>query len=262
MQSNDRRKTFRCPVTVQQQSAVLIVGTARIKARIIDESASGFALLLDEAPDVESHPVLRLLTPSGVSRVNVIEVQAEDGAYRIGLRRIHDLPEGKPEICSLPRFRRNRDPHEIAAPLPKFGLGLAALGSIVLLLVAWKVLFGDGIRSADASSSPPIPFRSTDKTARPAVQPKPVNRRADGVPAAAVFTLPLVADQLQLSEAQQARINAITQRNLSLESAPENDEAAQSASRQPLDETLDEALAVLTEEQRQQWAAILGARQQ
>jgi hypothetical protein len=34
------------------------------------------------------------------------------------------------------------------------------------------------------------------------------------------------------------------------------------ASSSTLDETLNEALAVLTEEQRQQWAAIVGAQNQ
>ena len=262
MKSNDRRKTFRCRVTPQQQSAVLLVGSVRYPAQVLDESASGFAVLLDEAPAVEPHQVLRLATAGGVSQVGVIDVQQEDSAYRVGLRRLHDLPERAPSRFSLLGFRRKRDLRETPAPLPRFGLGLAALGAMVLLLVAWKVVFSDGAAAEKTSSRPVQPLGATAKAAPAPTQPAPASRRASGVPAAAVFTLPLVADQLQLSAEQQARINAIAQRTFSPQTGSENNTLAMSGPTAPLDQTLNEALSVLTEEQRRQWATMVGAKNQ
>lgn len=109
--NTDLRGSFRCPVAESRQHCVLHVGGERYPGRLLDESAGGFAVLLDKQPAVEVAQTALLQTDSGCFQVRVMymaealpplgsrlpESDAPTQWYRLGLGRMGDaLPEQEP----------------------------------------------------------------------------------------------------------------------------------------------------------------------
>lgn len=101
----DRRRTFRCRIRDLRWDAALKVGWRKVPARVLNESAEGFAVVALRHPRVEAGDVVQLRTPSGWSEARVVYVKRDasaadggtpgnrpKGPVRLGLKRLGDLP--------------------------------------------------------------------------------------------------------------------------------------------------------------------------
>lgn len=109
-ESDDRRRAYRCPVAGSRAGAVLRLGTREIAADIVDESANGFAVVVEENVRSETGQTFSLGTAGGWVEVEVKNVQyqqwtsfEEDGnavtktRTRLGLLRLRDLTVWTPD---------------------------------------------------------------------------------------------------------------------------------------------------------------------
>jgi hypothetical protein len=102
----EKRGAFRYPVPAKGQESVLRVGKKQMPVRVLDESAGGFAVLVDRHPGVGTDDVVRLCTESGWHEVRVVHVCEHEPAtsdgngggeneeapqFRVGLERVRDL---------------------------------------------------------------------------------------------------------------------------------------------------------------------------
>ena len=144
--NTDLRGSFRCPVAESRQHCVLHVGGELHPGRLLDESAGGFAVLLDKQPNVEVAQTALLQTDSGYFQVRVMymaeaptplgsrlpESDVPTQWFRLGLGRLGDaLPEQEPMVSKFAkRFGlRKRDAADAKGwfPWPSFVLTCAAV---------------------------------------------------------------------------------------------------------------------------------------
>ncbi len=104
-QGAEKRGAFRCRVPGSRRDSVLRVGKKQIPVQVLDESAGGFAVLVNRHPGVGPDDVVRLCTESGWHEVRVVHVCKHEPAisvgsgngqnqarqFRIGLERLRDL---------------------------------------------------------------------------------------------------------------------------------------------------------------------------
>jgi hypothetical protein len=116
-ESDDRRRAYRCPVAGPRASAVLRLGTREVAAEIVDESANGFAVVVDENVRSETGQTFSLGTADGWVEVEVKNIQFqqwtsfEEGGEpvtktrtRLGLLRLRDLAVWAPDVTLWQRL--------------------------------------------------------------------------------------------------------------------------------------------------------------
>lgn len=109
-ESDDRRRAYRCPVAGPRSGAILRLGTREMVAEIVDESANGFAVVVEENVRSETGQTFSLGTADGWVEVEVKNIQyqqwtsfEEGGATvtktrtRLGLLRLRDLTVWSPD---------------------------------------------------------------------------------------------------------------------------------------------------------------------
>lgn len=117
----DQRQSFRCPATDSQQEAVLKVGEVRLAARVLDESAGGFAIGVAGPPRLNGNDLAQLRTEAGWFEVRISNVAAVDATatpssnaeespqaeYRLGLQRLREIdpPAGEQPQAARHWFR-------------------------------------------------------------------------------------------------------------------------------------------------------------
>ena len=111
----DRRGSFRCPVADSRQGCMLQVGAERLPARLLDESAGGFSVLVERPAGLvlDVGQTVQLQSDSGWFEVRVVRVveaeppdgndaqHSEDGPgswFRLGLLRLHEIPPDQPSV--------------------------------------------------------------------------------------------------------------------------------------------------------------------
>jgi len=97
----NQRRSFRCPVAADHSSAELRAGDKHYPAQLLDESADGFSLGLDENPELRAGQTAILRTTTGYFEVEIVHCcrvelavmgsQASPCRYRIGVRRLRYL---------------------------------------------------------------------------------------------------------------------------------------------------------------------------
>jgi len=97
----DKRKAFRCQIADMPQEAALNLGRTKVPAQLINESAGGFAVRVEQDPGVEVDQVVRLRTGGGCFEVRVAHIteelrdETDDGSaeasFVVGLERRKDL---------------------------------------------------------------------------------------------------------------------------------------------------------------------------
>jgi len=102
---NDRRRGARFIKADPQINSTLIVGRRQFPARILDESAGGFCILIEADPRVEVDAIVRLRTPMTCYEVRVASVgrgkeNSPESGWRLGLQCLREL-----EITLLPSDR-------------------------------------------------------------------------------------------------------------------------------------------------------------
>ncbi len=111
--SFDRRKSFRCPVWHSRQDGELKVGAVWIPVQLLDESAGGFAVLVDSLPHIKVDDAAQFRTEAGwfdVRVANVTQLEPAETADKEG----------------------SQGSAETEQPTPVFRLGLDRLGELVV----------------------------------------------------------------------------------------------------------------------------------
>jgi hypothetical protein len=110
----DHRESFRCPVTDARRHGELTVGSEVLAARLLDESAGGFAVLIDRLAGLEVGKTAELSTDAGRFAVRVMHVTQVDSTeadgepadqqppfFRLGLLRAGEAALPRPPTVSL-----------------------------------------------------------------------------------------------------------------------------------------------------------------
>jgi hypothetical protein len=143
----EQRKSFRFKPTPDRQACQLNVGTCKLSATLLDESAGGFAILVDRLAGLSVGQMAQVHTNMGwfnvrvihlseVSAVNVAElldvaiVDPQEPWYRLGLSRLSDAP--MPDLAAA-SFWSRRVQMPLARLCPSSGM-MAVLG--ILFVVA------------------------------------------------------------------------------------------------------------------------------
>lgn len=114
MTDRDDRKSFRCPVADTRQQCELKVGRDMLSARLLDESAGGFAVLVERLAGIEVEQIIHLRTNSGAFIVRVVHVAevvlpdddetpvgSEASWFRLGLLRVGEAEPTRAPTTSL-----------------------------------------------------------------------------------------------------------------------------------------------------------------
>ncbi|MEN6405589.1 MAG: hypothetical protein ABFC77_03870 [Thermoguttaceae bacterium] len=167
----DQRQSFRCNVSNGRTECSLKVGQHALPARLLDESAGGFAVEVDQVAGLNAGDTGLLLTDVGWFSVRIVHIaeQAADPdaapSYRLGLLRLSDAtPYQAPRVslwAGTLRFRLGQwTPTN--TPLVLFVVLLTVvtvLAALYLTKSRWPVTVFDN--APDAS---PDPDRSSDAT--------------------------------------------------------------------------------------------------
>lgn len=101
----DQRKSFRIQIPEGREHAVLVVKHREFQARILDESAGGFAVALIENVDVQQNQVHVLKTTTGLYRTRVARIEHFADGKLLGLVRLDDLSdEGEKALGAVSRY--------------------------------------------------------------------------------------------------------------------------------------------------------------
>jgi hypothetical protein len=265
----DRRKARRFPVLEGHQQATLRVGDVSIPVRLVDQSATGFAIHVDEPPGVFPGEVVWLQTVAGWTEVRVVKARHEVDGTQIGLERIADLASGPQERGRLiPEQLAQENPRNNVWPLLVLVLGLASL----LGFLAWTAVqrhMTDGLTAAVLPQAPeaapdprPAAVRAIEHEAtRRAIElHKSIQQFG-----AAMLSLPEVVEHLKLSKAQQERLKQIVhaagqeENKLRRSGKAGGDREAEEKVQQLRHAASEAAMQVLDEAQREQWKTMFEA---
>jgi hypothetical protein len=134
----ERRKYYRYPVQGGSETVVVRHQGVERPAKLVNLSADGFRLDMDEESIVEVGDIVLMATSSGFHRVRVVNVARESGTLQLGLQRLQDIPasavESQAEARNLRRKRREKP--AVSAPLLQLGVPLV-LGALILGTAAW-----------------------------------------------------------------------------------------------------------------------------
>ena len=90
--TDEQRDCFRIP-NMQEHCAIIKIGRKEVRARLVNESASGFAVASGAISRLALGRRVQLRTPSGWSETVVVRRHTENGETVLGLVRLGDLPD-------------------------------------------------------------------------------------------------------------------------------------------------------------------------
>jgi hypothetical protein len=179
MSMQEQRKSFRCTTAIPRPGCEIMLGTTVLPARLLDESAGGFAVLVNRPPSVEVNQLAQLHTKGGwynVCIVHVAEVTprldvgnavaTEEGPwFRLGIRRLGEAVQpDQPAISRLAATLR----FHLARWCPS-GMMSALFGLLAVIVVVAAAAVMD--RSWFAGHHNGGQARSESKTLRKLAQP-------------------------------------------------------------------------------------------
>ncbi|QDU96504.1 PilZ domain-containing protein [Lignipirellula cremea] len=91
--TENRRTSYRCPVRSNDEVAILRTRRRDLVVRIIDESAGGLSIQVENSKELSEGEILSIAHNSSCFEVRVayLREQAEDGKWRVGLERRGEL---------------------------------------------------------------------------------------------------------------------------------------------------------------------------
>src|SRR5271170_4618080 len=105
----ERRKYYRYPVQGGSETVVVRHQGVERPAKLVNLSADGFRLDMDEESIVEVGDIVLMATSSGFHRVRVVNVSRDNGTLQLGLQRLQDLPASAVEkLAERERTPRRR----------------------------------------------------------------------------------------------------------------------------------------------------------
>jgi hypothetical protein len=255
----DRRKSRRFPVLEQQQQATLRVGDVSIPARLVDQSATGFAVRVEEHPGVFPGEVVWLQTVAGWTEVRVVKARHDVDGTQIGLERIADLAVGPQQVARLLSDQlAQENPNK---PWPLVGM-ILALGAVLGFLI-WTAVGRHMHEELAASVLPQAvnPAADLRPTAVRAIEREAARRAAELHKSIheyghVMLTLPEVMEELKLTLQQRQKLEEIMQ------AAIQGEELLRNAAKAGGDRQLESKIQRLREVASEQAARILDAQQQ
>ncbi len=236
--TSDRRQSHRFPAPEDRSQAALQVGDDSYPARLVDQSASGFAVLVDAHPGVYEGESVWLRADGVWTKARVARVTLESKGVRVGLTRIVDEAAAEEPKLSLGFWR-----------MPK-SYRVTAIIALAVLVTATCVLWLRYQHAAGAATDNPFDLKSIG----PADAYETIQRLGP-----TVFTRPEVVRHLGLTQSQFDLIRSIITRG------EQNRELAREVN-SPADElrriwrsAQEEARRVLTKPQQDKWDEIVRA---
>ncbi len=308
----NQRKSFRCTTADSCQQCVLRVGDRTLTAKLLDQSAGGFAILVDELAGLEADQTAVLCTNAGAFVVRAVHITKvvptdrnvaagqEKPCFRLGLVRLSEtgLPEEPKTSILVGRLPVHAG--QLNSP-SRILLILGVLMILVLLATkpldvisgVWHALqFGSNVmqnkdQQAESHSQESLPkqLRSTTGDSPFPVQGLGVPEKGSAfgnnhgraapsafsnttvsrylrMPGATPLILPEVIEKLQLTPDQQSQIRDLTEttskamRNLDEKLRGQQRQSIKEQREKLLDQSRQEALKILSKEQRAQWDAM------
>jgi len=277
----ESRKSFRCRASVSDGRAELQIGQRRIPVQLRDESAGGFAVIAVECPEVKRSDVMQLHLDSRVFNVCLIHLFEDESPapgrggriYRIGLQRLGETmepPKADPPYRSLlSAVFRGLFPSARTLSTPS-GLVLAVV--VVAAPLVFAAIFyyfyrttpaapaGGWARTGDANAA--------DRTQAAGAASQTSSGASDWatiarLPGASALLASPVIHELGLTEKQQRRIGEIVDqtaeafKQLDLQFGGASRQEQSRMERRLLKAAREEALGLLTPEQRRQFQVAL-----
>jgi len=298
-ENSDHRGAFRCPLPQSRQEAVLKVGEDYVMARLVDESAKGFAVTTDRTPGVDVDDVIGLWTTAGRFEVRVASIaQArasrtylpQDPGHvelpsRLGLERLRDLGTEEPQPARLAWLDRlwhtGFSPWSSSSTSSAAMLIMACVVVPVLLIVAmtyfdrplmkrlaqWSKGSDFSLRSQSRVESPESRVESPEPLSTLDSRLSTLYSTIRRLPGPSALVAPEVVRELALTDTQRAEIRRIV--DATDEAIGQIDEYWRQDSRQTrsekrtmlLNEARRRALEVLTPQQHASWNALQGSGQ-
>ncbi|MEQ8787696.1 MAG: PilZ domain-containing protein [Pirellulaceae bacterium] len=107
MHEEDRRRSFRCPVSPDDEPAILRTNKGDVIVSVHEKSAGGFGVTTEQNVAFREGQVLSLATNSGCTEVEVMHIEAEQDRTRVGLKVIRELKYlGGGPLLSIDNLRR------------------------------------------------------------------------------------------------------------------------------------------------------------
>lgn len=240
---SNRRQAHRFPTPPKRSDAVLKVGDDSIAVRVLDESATGFALQIDQHPGVYEGEIVWLHSGACWTKVRVVRIHADSAGVSLGVIRVTEAPDAADPAKKL-AARYWRMPKNNRVPVI---IALAVLLTLTLvpLLRVWQL----------GATTPPI---TSDETAREAGGLGQEAFHAwvrDAGPA--VFLAADIAGVLGLSERQIERIQRIAGRSQQAVALAKDTGASLVEVRQMLLDAQNEARQVLNAHQQAKWEELV-----
>jgi hypothetical protein len=133
----DRRKYYRYPVQGGSEAVVVRHQGVERPAKLVNLSADGFRLDMDEESIVEVGDIVLMATSSGFHRVRVVNVARENGTLQLGLQRLQDISASAVESqANGKRPRKARPTRTITAPYLQLGVP-AVLAVLIAGTAVW-----------------------------------------------------------------------------------------------------------------------------
>src|SRR5262249_31178049 len=110
--SSDRRQATRLPTPEDRNEAILQVGDDSFPARLVDQSATGFAVLIASHPGVYEGEGVWLKADGVWTKARVARVTLESGGVRVGLTRVVESSE-TPLLAATFQFWRMPKNHRV-----------------------------------------------------------------------------------------------------------------------------------------------------
>jgi thiol-disulfide isomerase/thioredoxin len=140
---DERRKYYRYPPAGGSQTAVLRHAGLEREAKLVNLSADGFRLDVTADSDVDANSIVEigdvvlLATSYGFHQVEVVNLSREDGALRLGLKRLKDLPASAAVSSEEQQAKSGKSGAKKARKsLAQIGVSLA-IGVMLLVSLVW-----------------------------------------------------------------------------------------------------------------------------
>lgn len=293
---HEQRKSFRFPVAEAYQDAELKKGSMRMRVRLANESAGGFAVTSEQPFPVKQGDLVELRTANGCYEARVAHLARPDTSdpsprrgkrpsYQLGLERVGEMSQ--PTRDDVPRagwwgvlpqhwlnpFRSN------GGELVTLVLAVALIPT-ALALFAWSYqrpllkwfTFGPRAEQAESSNetidllgvaeSAGTSRADSQSPVKAAPSMASMRRLVRRLPDASPLAVPAIAEHLSLDTSQQGQIGRLVEatRNalasIDREMAQSSPEARERSRRSIQEAARHKAVQLLSNRQRERWAAL------
>jgi hypothetical protein len=235
--TSDRRQAHRFPTPEERNQASLQVGDDSYPARVVDQSATGYSVLVDSHPGVYDGETVWLKADGVWTKARVARVTLESKGVRIGLTRVVEEASAEEPKFSFQLWRMPKN-HRVTAII-----ALAVLVTVPCVL--WLRYRQHGGNSAGGD-----PFDLNSISQADAYQS--IERLGP-----TVFTRPEVVRHLGLSQPQFDRIRGIVLRGEQARKLAHDTGASAEEVRRIWRTSQEEARQALTRSQQGKWEEIL-----